>query len=101
MAKLLQIDFPYTGPFGNELTGLSRDLARSIAEEPGFIWKIWTENPATKEAGGIYLFSDLDSAAAYLNEHTERLKQWGIREINAKVFDINDELTGITKGPVV
>lgn len=33
-----------------------KELADSISQEPGFIWKIWTENQDTQEAGGIYLF---------------------------------------------
>ena len=100
MAKVLQMDFPYPGPFGKEMTEMSRELAQSIAEEPGLFWKIWTENSTNQEAGGIYLFADENSATAYLKKHTERLKQWDIREFNAKIFDINDELTVITNGPV-
>ena len=34
------------------------ELAESIADEPGLIWKIWTENAQESTAGGIYLFSD-------------------------------------------
>ncbi|MGF7046810.1 hypothetical protein J2T13_001308 [Paenibacillus sp. DS2015] len=31
------------------------DLAKSINEEDGFLWKIWAESPETNEAGGIYM----------------------------------------------
>jgi len=41
------------------------DLAKSINEETGFIWKIWTENEVTKEAGGIYLFETKADAEKY------------------------------------
>ena len=41
MAKLLQIDFPFAGPFGDDMAVALRELAESIASEPGFIWKIW------------------------------------------------------------
>ncbi|MCD9452081.1 YdhR family protein, partial [Yersinia pestis] len=44
MSYILQVDFPYTGPWGNEMTKAMEGLARSIAEEPGLIWKIWTVN---------------------------------------------------------
>jgi hypothetical protein len=37
MAKVLQIDFPYTGPYGKELAEMSRDVAHSIAQESGFL----------------------------------------------------------------
>lgn len=56
MAYLLQVDFPFEGPFGEEMAKAFWDLANSINEEEGFHWKIWTENQDTKEAGGsMYL----------------------------------------------
>jgi hypothetical protein len=48
--KLVQFDFPYSGPFGTEMTAAMDGLARSIAQEPGFLWKIWMENRITQEA---------------------------------------------------
>ena len=53
MSVLLQVDFPFAGPWGEAMTEALRGLAESIANEPGLIWKIWTENPATAEAGWI------------------------------------------------
>lgn len=100
MAKLVQFDFPYSGPFGEEMASALRELAESIAKEPGFIWKIWTENSTTKEGGGIYLFRDEASARSYINKHTHRLQQFGVKEIRAKLFDVNHDLTTLTKGPV-
>lgn len=52
MAALVHFDFKYDGPFGQEMARAYGDLAVSITEEPGFLWKIWTENEATREAGG-------------------------------------------------
>ena len=83
MATLLQIDFPFTGPFGQEMSAALADLARSIAQEPGLVWKIWTENAAEKLAGGIYLFTDGASADAYLAMHSARLASFGITGIRA------------------
>lgn len=100
MPKVLQIDFTYTGPFGDEMAAALKELAHSIAKEPGFLWKIWTESEHEQRAGGIYLFEDEQSAKAYLKKHTERLKEFGITTVNAKIFDISKELTEITKGPV-
>ena len=96
MAKLLQIDFPFEGPFGPQMTQAFSALAQSITQEPGLIWKIWTENEAEKQAGGIYLFANEDDATAYLEMHTKRLKSFGISEVNAKIFDVNEELSHIT-----
>ncbi|AKH21658.1 monooxygenase [Sedimenticola thiotaurini] len=98
--KLVQFDFKYAGPFGQEMTDAMDGLARSIADEPGLLWKIWTENRADGEAGGIYLFTDEQSARDYMVMHTERLKSFGIDKVNAKLFDVNTPLTQITNGPL-
>jgi hypothetical protein len=100
MAKLVQFDFPFAGPFGAQMSEMLGDLARAIADEPGFLWKIWTENEATGEAGGIYLFADESSARAYIDKHTARLATFGIGGIRAKLFDINEPLTRIDHGPL-
>ena len=63
MAVLLQVDFPFTGPWGDEMAAGMEALAVSIAQEPGLLWKIWTENRETDEAGGIYLFAGAASGS--------------------------------------
>jgi hypothetical protein len=100
MAMLVQFDFTYDGPFGEEMARAFGDLAISITEEPGFLWKIWTENQTTHKAGGIYLFTDEVSAQAYVKKHTERLASSGIEGVDAKVFNVNAALTQITQGPL-
>lgn len=98
--KLLQIDFPTQGPWGDEMTAVFTDLANTIAETPGLIGKIWTENAATGEAGGIYLFRDQPALEAYLAVHLARLQSFGIEQIRAKQFDVNEPLTRITRGQI-
>ncbi|WP_221794129.1 monooxygenase [Oceanobacter mangrovi] len=97
MYKLLQIDFPFTGPFGEEMTAAFGELAATINDEPGFIWKVWTENRTTEEAGGIYLFDGQENAQAYLIKHTERLESFGISGIKARIFDVNEPLSLLNK----
>ena len=99
MAKLLQIDFPFAGPFGEEMAQGFEELAASINDEPGFLWKIWTENQNTQEAGGIYLFDSEANARAYLEKHTARLNSFGITGINGKIFDVNEALSSLNNGP--
>ena len=99
MAILLQIDFPTDGPFGAEMSEAYGDLAVSISQEPGLLWKIWTESPTDRRAGGIYLFSDEASARAYCDMHAERLAGFGVTDIRALFFDVNEALTAITRGP--
>lgn len=95
---ILQVDFVDRRPFTTEKAKALAELAHHIADTPGVIWKIWTENADTQEAGGIYLFEDEASLDAYLNMHTERLKNMGIDPINAKKFQVNEPLTAITRG---
>jgi hypothetical protein len=98
--KLVQFDFPFQGPFGDDMVAALRGLAETINDEPGFLWKIWTENAPAREAGGVYLFADGESAEAYIRKHTERLGAFGISNINAKTFDVNVELTRVNHGPL-
>lgn len=100
MSILLQIDFPYTGPFGDEMTEAFSGLAESIAQEKGLIWKIWTENREMNESGGIYLFEDTVSAEEYLKMHTARLESFGVQGIRAKLFEVNIPLSNLTKAVI-
>jgi len=100
MPKLLQMDFPFSGPFGNEMAESLRELSLSINEEPGFIWKIWTENCEQSIAGGIYLFETEEDARAYLDKHRTRLKEFGVSHINAHIFDINPALSCLNHAPL-
>ena len=100
MTCLLQIDFPFQGPWGSAMTEAMEGLAQSIAQEPGLIWKVWTENPETKEAGGVYLFDTAAHAQAYLEMHSARLRGFGITTVNAKRFDVNEALSRIDRAPL-
>ena len=100
MSVLLQVDFPYPGPWGAQMSEAMQGLAESIAHEPGLLWKIWTENRDSGEAGGIYLFADATSADAYLQMHRARLLGFGIPVVNAKLFDINLPLSLIDRAPL-
>lgn len=100
MPILLQVDFPYQGPWGEDMAQAMQGLAQSIAQEPGLLWKIWTENRDTSEAGGIYLFADRASAESYLDMHSARLRAFGVAAVNAKFFDVNVPLSQIDRAPL-
>ncbi|OAT51067.1 hypothetical protein M997_0132 [Proteus hauseri ATCC 700826] len=93
MQVILQVDFPYQGPWGEEMTQAMDALSTSINQEPGFIWKIWTENKETQKAGGIYLFASVSDAQAYLKKHSARLKSFGVPEVRGEIFAINQTLS--------
>ena len=97
MAVLLQVDFPSDGPFGNEMAQAMQTLAQSINHEKGMLWKIWTENTESKEAGGIYLFETKEDAELYLAMHTARLESFGFNNIRSKLFNYNLELSHLNK----
>ena len=77
-----------------------KELAQDIANEEGLVYKLWTENEETQEAGGIYVFDNLEDANRYLAKHTKRLESFGITGIRAKTFKVNEELSKITKASV-
>lgn len=100
MATILQVDFPFPGPWGDDAAQALGELAGAIATTPGLRWKIWTESESDGMAGGIYCFDDEASAAAYMAVHEPRLTNFGITGIRAMYFDVNDGLTAMNGGPV-
>lgn len=100
MTKLLQVDFDFSGPFGAEMAEALGDLAHSISDEPGMIWKLWTEDRESGKAGGVYLFEDAQTAEAYLRMHTARLEGMGIQNIRGLILDINPALSQINNAPL-
>ena len=100
MRKLLQVDFNLAGPFSAEMEEAMVNLAQSINNEPGMVWKIWTQEPASQLGGGIYLFEDEHTARNYLDMHSARLTAMGISNIRGVIFDINQALTRINNGPI-
>ena len=100
MAYILQVDFPYEGPWGSDMEQAMKPLADSIALEKGLIWKVWTENQSLKEAGGIYLFTNPVDAQNYIEKHEKRLNENGISQIRYKIFHVNQQLSQLNRAPV-
>lgn len=98
--KLLQIDYLFSGPWGEEMAEEYSELAHRIAGVPGLICKVWTENREAGEAGGIYLFEDEASLDAYMGPKIERMEASGVKGLRAKKFDINETLSLITRGRI-
>jgi hypothetical protein len=99
--KLLQINFKITTSAKDYAT-LVAPFADPIAKTPGLEWKVWIFNEQNHEAGGVYLFRDEASVNAYLNGNVVAgLKtQPTIKDISAKVFDIDEKMTHMTRGPI-
>ena len=98
---ILQINFKFSVSPA-ELAEAFGPLAEPIAEVPGLRWKIWSLNADTSEFAGIFLFDDADSAQVYLEGPiiAEVSKHPALSDISAKQFDVIDEFSAITRGPV-
>ena len=97
---ILILDFPARPPGGPEQALALRAMAESIAQEPGLIWKIWTEETAQRRAGGIYLFDSQAAAEAYHRMHAERLGRAGVTGIEATYRMVNLPQSRITRAPL-
>ncbi|MEJ2100631.1 MAG: YdhR family protein, partial [Desulfobacterales bacterium] len=91
----------FEGP-GADLKKGYEHVVNDIAAVPGLRWKIWIMNEQTHEAGGLYLFNDQDAVEAYLEGPLiAALKNNPVLgEFSFKQFDVLDDLTSITRGPV-
>jgi hypothetical protein len=98
---ILQINFKLNVSPAEYLK-IADSVARAIADAPGLVWKVWLLNEQENEAGGIYLFRDEQSLAAYLSSpimgQIKSLPQ--LREISAKWFETIPEITVVTRGPI-
>lgn len=99
--KILQINFKFNVS-GEEYDKAVSPIAESIAAVNGLRWKVWIVNEAESEAGGIYLFDDESSVQAYLaGPIVDNIKKHpALSDISAKVFDLMDKLTTVTRGPL-
>jgi hypothetical protein len=97
---ILQINFNLNAPIA-EYQKLADSVAHAFLDVPGLRWKIWLLNPATQEAGGIYLFDGQASLDAYLNGPlvAQIRGLTSIRNISMKQFEVMPEVTALTRGP--
>lgn len=98
---LLQINFKLDVST-EEYHRVCQSVAQAIADLPGLRWKIWILNEREKEAGGIYLFASEQALHDYLSGPiVAQVKSHpGFRELSAKQFDVMDDVTAVTRGPV-
>jgi len=99
--KLLQVNLNFSISKA-ELEKAWLEAAQPIADWPGLLWKVWLINEAEHEAGGIYLFKSETAAQSYLaSPIVESLKSSPvISNIRAKLFDVLESHTAITRGPL-
>ena len=99
--KILQLNFKFSVT-GDEYGQAASSLASQFAALPGLIWKIWMINEAEQVAGGIYFFQDEASLKAYLDGPlaAQVMSHPALSDFDAKIFDVMDDVTAVTRGPV-
>jgi hypothetical protein len=99
--KILQVNMKFSIP-RVDLEAAWLEAAQPIADVPGLRWKVWIMNEAEHEAGGIYLFENEAAARSYLaGPIVAALKASpAVSNISAKLFDVLERHTAITRGPV-
>ena len=85
----------YDGPITEEFLAGTKDLAESISQEPGIIWKIWTVEEGTNHYGSTYLFRNRAALETYKSMHVKRLKAIGITVTADHIFDIMEDVSAI------
>ena len=100
-SRILQLNFKFSVS-RTEYEEAVSPLAEGVAAAPGVRWKIWLMNEAGSEAGGIYLFEDEASLDAYLGGPivAQVTSHPALSDFSVKQFDVMEEQTAITRGPV-
>jgi hypothetical protein len=99
--KILQINMKFSIPRA-DLEAAWLPVAQPIADVPGLRWKVWLMNEAEHETGGIYLFENEAAAQAYLDGPIVAAAKASpaVSNISAKLFDVLESHTKITRGPM-
>lgn len=100
-AKILQVNFKFNVS-GSEYEQAALSLADEYAAVAGLRWKIWIINEAEKEAGGIYLLEDEASLNALFESPltAKVMNHPALSDFSVKHFDVMDDVTAVTRGPV-
>jgi hypothetical protein len=101
--KLLQVNYRrQRGQDDSEQSEHLLGAAERIAGLPGLQWKIWIYDDGWGAAGGVYLFDSEEHARRWGDEMMPvslgRLA--GVSDIEARYFDVDEQLSAITRGPV-
>jgi hypothetical protein len=99
--KILQVNLKFSIP-KTDLEAAWLPVAQPIADVPGLHWKIWLMNEKEHTAGGIYLFESETAIQAYMAGPivAAMMASPVLSNIDAKVFDVLESHTAITRGPV-
>ena len=99
--RIMQLNFKFSVS-GSEYEQAVAPLASQFATVAGLRWKIWMINEAETEAGGIYMFDDEASLNAFLEGPlaAQVTGHPALSDFSVKQFDVMEDLSAITRGPV-
>jgi hypothetical protein len=99
--RILNVIFKFNVS-GDDYVEAVSPLAEDVSQVAGLQWKIWIFNEEEREAGGIHLFEDEDACNAYLGSPLVATITGhpALSDFSAKQFDVMDEQTATTRGPV-
>jgi hypothetical protein len=80
----------------------SREAATAIASVKGLVWKIWVVQKEQFEMGGIYLFSNRETAEAYLNHPVIQAVRSNpaVVSTQSQLWDVECSLSALTRAPL-
>jgi hypothetical protein len=99
--QILQINFRFNMPIESYLA-LAASAAEAIAQVEGCVWKIWLLNEASQAAGGVYLFTSVETAQAYLASPfvAGLASHPAISNVSIHLSGYLEEQSRITRGPL-
>lgn len=102
MSKIVQMGFKLNVP-ASEYRAIADSVAPAFASVAGLQWKIWFLNEAAGVAGGVYLFQDEATRDAFLaSDLAGQVRSATFHEgLEVKLFDVMEEVTAVTRGPVL
>lgn len=80
----------------------SREAAAIIASVEGLIWKIWILQQEEFEIGGIYLFTNRETADAYLNHPVTQAVRSNLAVVSSQshLWGVESSLSALTRAPL-
>lgn len=101
MPKILQVNYKLNGSVADFMREAAA-VASALAAVPGLRWKVWLMNEAEHEGGGIYLFDDDASLQTFVEGPivTALKDHPALRDLSVKQFDVLEDLTKETRGPI-
>lgn len=98
---LISIDFAYDMPH-EAFAAAMEGSAPVVAQTPGLVWKVWSNDPAAGLATGTYLFASREAARFYLDHvfPAGPPSKEGVSGVEVRVMEVMDEPSRATRAPL-